>query len=182
MVFSIWKVHRNCWPLCRRCFLWLHIIYSFHVNLWVSGICTMYNVDSAKLICRLGTYELKVVSKSHSNFLYPKHGRFIKASPGPPRLVSPPRSGSCLDFGFQYALIRNNWSKKFGVEYWALSGSNSPWRPWIKNATEEKNHCSKSGTPRRIWARQGPIFYPNFFYRLFLIRGHLQTTFTRGGG
>ena len=77
VVYSIWKVHRNCWPLCRRCFLWLHIIYSFHVNLWVSGICT---IDSAKLICRLGTYELKVVSKSHSNFLYPKHGRSIKAS------------------------------------------------------------------------------------------------------
>ena len=35
----------------------------------------------------------------------------------------------CLDFGFQYALIRNNWSKKFGVEYWTLPGSNSPWRP-----------------------------------------------------
>ena len=33
----------------------------------------------------------------------------------------------CLDFGFQYALIRNNWSKKFGVEYWALPCSNSPW-------------------------------------------------------
>ena len=69
--YSIWKVHRNCWPLCRRCFLWLHIIYSFHVNLWVSGVC-MYHVDSAKLICRLGTYELKVVSKSHSNFLISK--------------------------------------------------------------------------------------------------------------
>ena len=40
------------------------------------------------------------------------------------------RSGPCLDFGFQYTLIRNNWSKKFGVEYWALPGSNSQWRPW----------------------------------------------------
>ena len=35
---------------------------------------------------------------------------------------------NCLDFGFQYTLIRNSWSKKFGVEYWALPGSNSPWR------------------------------------------------------
>ena len=26
----------------------------------------------------------------------------------------PPRPGPCLDFGFQYALIRNNWSKKVG--------------------------------------------------------------------
>ena len=23
-----------------------------------------------------------------------------------------------------------------------------------------------TGTPRRIWARQGPIFYPNFFRRV----------------
>ena len=49
---------------------------------------------------------------------------------GPPRLARPPRPGPCLDFGFQYALIRNNQSKKFGVEYWALPGSNLPWRPW----------------------------------------------------
>ena len=48
---------------------------------------------------------------------------------GPPRLLRPPRPGPCLNFGFQYALIRNNWSKKFGVEYWALHGSNSLWRP-----------------------------------------------------
>ena len=45
---------------------------------------------------------------------------------GPPRQ---PRTGPCLDFGFQYALIRTNRSKKFGVEYWTLPGSNSPWRP-----------------------------------------------------
>ena len=37
--------------------------------------------------------------------------------------------GPCLDFGFQYALIRNNRSKKIGVEYWTLPGSNLPWRP-----------------------------------------------------
>ena len=45
---------------------------------------------------------------------------------GPPQLARPPRP--CLDFGFQYALIRNNRSKKNGVEYWALPCSNSPWR------------------------------------------------------
>ena len=28
------------------------------------------------------------------------------------------RPGPCLDFGFQYSLIRNIWSKKFGAEYW----------------------------------------------------------------
>ena len=31
----------------------------------------------------------------------------------------------------RYALIGNNWSIKFGVEYWALPGSNWPWRPWV---------------------------------------------------
>ena len=41
-------------------------------------------------------------------------------------IAGPPRFGPCLDFGFQYALIRNNRSKNFGVEYWALPGSNSP--------------------------------------------------------
>ena len=39
-----------------------------------------------------------------------------------------PRPGPCLDFGFQYALIRNL-SKKFGIEYKALPGSNLPWCP-----------------------------------------------------
>ena len=33
--------------------------------------------------------------------------------PGPPRLARPPRPGPCLKFGFQYALVRNNQSKKF---------------------------------------------------------------------
>ena len=37
--------------------------------------------------------------------------------------------GPCLDFGFQYALIRNNRSKKFGVEYWA----------WLKFAVASRN-------------------------------------------
>ena len=38
-----------------------------------------------------------------------------------------------LNFGFQYTLIRIGWSKKFGVEYWALFGSNSLWRPCLHN-------------------------------------------------
>ena len=48
---------------------------------------------------------------------------------GPPRQGRQARFSPCLDFGFQYTLIRNNWFKKFGVEYWTLPGSNSPWRP-----------------------------------------------------
>ena len=39
-----------------------------------------------------------------------------------PQLARPSRPEPCLDFGFQYALIRNNWSNKIGVEYWALPG------------------------------------------------------------
>ena len=31
---------------------------------------------------------------------------------GAPRLARPPKPGPCLDFGFQYALIRNNCSQK----------------------------------------------------------------------
>ena len=48
---------------------------------------------------------------------------------GSPQQARQTRFGPCLDFGFQYALIRNNRSKNFGVEYWTLPGSNSPWRP-----------------------------------------------------
>ena len=43
---------------------------------------------------------------------------FLAYRSGLPRLVRPPRPGPCLDFVFQYAHIRNNRSKKFGVEYW----------------------------------------------------------------
>ena len=38
-----------------------------------------------------------------------------------PQLARPPSPGPCLDFGVHYALIRNNWSKKIGVEYWAFA-------------------------------------------------------------
>ena len=37
---------------------------------------------------------------------------FDRLLTGPPRLARPPRPGPCLDFGFQDALTRNNWSKK----------------------------------------------------------------------
>ena len=53
------------------------------------------------------------------------HYRDVTA--GPPQLARPPRTGPCLDFVFQYALIRNIQSNKIGVEYWALHGSNLPW-------------------------------------------------------
>ena len=56
---------------------------------------------------------------------------FSSALQGRHSWKGPPSPGPFLDFGFQYALIRNNRSKKIGVEYWALPGSNSPWRPCI---------------------------------------------------
>ena len=43
------------------------------------------------------------------------------------QLQRQPRFGPCLD----YTLARNNRSKYFGVEYWTLPGSNTPWRPWL---------------------------------------------------
>ena len=49
-----------------------------------------------------------------------------KLSSGPPRQGRQARFGPCLDFGFQYALIRNNWSKKI---WGRIMGSNSPWHP-----------------------------------------------------
>ena len=64
------------------------------------------------------------ISSCPCNYWWPPYS-------GPPRLAMPQRPGPCLDFRSQYALIRNNQSKKFGVEYRALSDSNSPWRPWL---------------------------------------------------
>ena len=63
---------------------------------------------------------------------------------GPPGQERQARFSPCLDFGFQYALIRNNRSRNFGVEYWTFPGSNSPWRPWhklwiVKNDLDEKH-------------------------------------------
>jgi hypothetical protein len=38
------------------------------------------------------------------------------------------------------------------------------------------------GAPQRIWARQGPIFYPKFFDRLFLIRVYWDPKSRQGQG
>ena len=40
------------------------------------------------------------------------------------------RFDPCLDFRFQYALIRSNWPKTFEVEYWTLPGSNGRGMPY----------------------------------------------------
>ena len=53
-----------------------------------------------------------------TKFLASIYSHFITVCyPGPPRLARPPRPGPSLDFGFQYALIRNNRSQKIGLEY-----------------------------------------------------------------
>ena len=65
--------------------------------------------------------------------------KVTKPSTGPPWLARP-----CLDFEFQYDLIRNNWSNKFGIEYWALPGSNTPWHPCTRTKKKQKK-CSFSG-------------------------------------
>ena len=39
-----------------------------------------------------------------------------------------------------------------------------------------------TGAPRQIWARQGPIFYPNFFYQLFLIKEYWNPKSRKGPG
>ena len=58
--------------------------------------------------------------------------RQLELLAGVPRLARPPMPGPCLDFEFQYPLIRYNRSKKLGVEYWALPGSNSRGAPDLK--------------------------------------------------
>ena len=39
-----------------------------------------------------------------------------------------------------------------------------------------------TGPPQRIWARQGPIFYPKYFDQLFLIRAYWNPKFRQGPG
>ena len=64
------------------------------------------------------------------------------AHSGPTRQA---RFGPCLHFGFQYALIRNNWSKICWVEYWTLPGSNSLWRPCHYVSINTVLNFTKSG-------------------------------------
>ena len=78
---------------------------------------------------------------------------------GPPRLARPTRPGPCLDFGFQYALIRNNRSKKFGVEYWALPGSNSPWRPCNVHEKEDEKTWRNYDNSLSFNYQAGQIFH-----------------------
>ena len=84
----------------------------------------------------------------------------LTSKAGLPRLARPPRPGSCLDFAFQYTLIRNNRWKKFGLEYWALPGSNLPWRPCI-----EVCMCQKQQLCCRV---PEAFFRRHFFQTLYL--------------
>ena len=54
-------------------------------------------------------------------------------------------------------------------------------KEWI-NLRKNNVYIVYSGPPRRIWARQGPTFYPNFFDQLFLIRAYWNPKFRQGPG
>ena len=88
--------------------------------------------------------------------------------------------------GFQYAFIRNNQSKKFGIEYWALPGSNSPWRPrgnqWVMTSdigsssmtdSDLRQHTQQCrAAPRQKSKQMQPepmsstVNYPAYFTRI----------------
>ena len=84
-----------------------------------------------RMVTMTHLFQTKVIKKHLISYLC-FHSVVIKfIGAGLPGLQRQLWTGPCLDFGFQYAVIRNNRSKKFGVEYWELPGSNSPWQPCI---------------------------------------------------
>ena len=86
-----------------------------------------HNIPLLTLNVQAGTCSLTRVAVLHSNIYWAQIRHFIcrAATAG-----KAPKSGPCLDFWFQYALISNNRPKNIEVEYRALPGSNSQWRPW----------------------------------------------------
>ena len=81
-------------------------------------MCCIY-FKGTKITLDLGTVGTPILTIMHNEALpvakFSACGRKINHSvTGTPRLARPPRPGPCLDFGFQYTLIRNNWLKKNG--------------------------------------------------------------------
>ena len=52
---------------------------------------------------------------------------------------------------------------------------------WFQNELLFSMH-TMTGPPRQIWSRQGPIFYPNIFDQLFLIRAYWNPKSRQGPG
>ena len=50
---------------------------------------------------------------------------------GPPRLLRPPRPEPCLNFGLHLTLSQPGGQIMPTTVLWALSASNSPWRPLV---------------------------------------------------
>ena len=119
-----------------------------NISLYISGIEIKWGYFVVLWLCHFGNFSpLHTYSNSFWKCWFAR-ADFISNSKVPPArqkletlpldrvhnwvklfVMEPPRPGSCLDFGFQFAFIRNNRSKK--LEYWVLPGSNSLWQPWI---------------------------------------------------
>ena len=119
-----------------------------NISLYISGIEIKWGYFVVLWLCHFGNFSpLHTYSNSFWKCWFAR-ADFISNSKVPPArqkletlpldrvhnwvklfVMEPPRTGPCLDFGFQYALMRNNRSKK--LEYWALPGSNSLWQPCV---------------------------------------------------
>jgi len=94
-----------------------HQISQFVLNYYYSAIYFCAKKRRNIRTKRKKEYEL-VLWRRRRSFLFPlSHSLFLcqfwwDSSSGPPRLARSQRPGPCLDFGFQYALTRNNRSKK----------------------------------------------------------------------
>ena len=98
---------RRCWN-CEQ--IWQNSIrncfwQTFHRYLW--------NVAGKLFLLPKFATGLKCLNRHRSKNKRVTSAKIIHSS-GTPRLLRPPRPRPCLNFGFQYALIRNNRSKNFG--------------------------------------------------------------------
>jgi hypothetical protein len=75
---------------------------------------------------------------------------------GPPRLLRPPRPGPCLNFGLQLTLSQPGGHIMPTTVLWALSGSNSPWRPWNMRP-EESSLFKTDQTSLQLWDQTSPV-------------------------
>ena len=115
MFFSTWENSKICPSSDTIKVDWIgNPTKDFWRSWYGFTIGDLYFLDSRTTITR-------VVYMSSSFWL-------LEVGSVPPRQARQPRTGPCLNFGFLYALIRNN-QIKIGIEYWTLPGSNSPWRP-----------------------------------------------------
>ena len=112
----------------------------------------------------------------------------LHSQSGAPRLLRPPRPGPCLNFGLQLTLSQPGGQIMPTTVLWALSGSNSPWRPWsvpkylLRLKIPMQNFdtfikCQMSGSKYWIYNRKKVLLCLNKTFCLISKRGTIAIGF-----